>query len=107
NAGIGRFIAPDPHAGGDVAARPEEAAPDTDTVWDDPEAGYPPKVAETAFENMDSFTDERDGYVLYRNARYGTVISYPRDIFSALPPPGNGEGRTFESFDGMAHFHVF
>lgn len=56
---------------------------------------------------IDSFMREDGGYVLYRNARYGTVISYPGDLFSPLPPPGNGDGRTFETADGAARFYVF
>ncbi len=43
----------------------------------------------------------------YANSRFGIVIDYPADIFRALPPPTNNDGRRFESVDGSAGFYVF
>src|SRR5262245_22429973 len=41
----------------------------------------------------------------YRNARFGTRIEYPSDLFRALPPPENGDGLKFAAGDG-AQFTV-
>ncbi|MGB3501575.1 MAG: hypothetical protein WBA44_08125 [Mesorhizobium sp.] len=39
----------------------------------------------------------------YSNARYGTTVSFPADIFStALEPPDNGDGQTFVARDGAS-----
>ena len=47
------------------------------------------------------------GWQTYANARFGTVIEYPADVFLPQPPPENGDGRTFVSPDGSATFFVF
>ncbi len=43
----------------------------------------------------------------YVNDRYGTVIDYPADLFSPLPPPTNNDGRRFATSDDRAGFYVF
>ncbi len=43
----------------------------------------------------------------YANPRFGTSIEYPASLFDALPPPENGDGRTFKSRDGQARFLIF
>ncbi len=43
----------------------------------------------------------------YTNPRFGTSIDYPAFLFEALPPPENGDGRTFKSKDGRAEFLIF
>ncbi len=40
-----------------------------------------------------------EGWKLFANARFGTVIDYPAR-FKALPPPENGDGQAFEAIDG-------
>lgn len=55
----------------------------------------------------DVFEDDTSGYMLYRNARYGFSISYPGTYFTAEAPPGNGDGRRFNSVDGQASFLVY
>lgn len=47
------------------------------------------------------------GWQTYANARFGTMIEYPADVFLPQPPPDNGDGRTFVSADGSATFFVF
>lgn len=48
-----------------------------------------------------------DAWVAYVNPRFGTRIDFPSDRFEALPPPDNGDGRTFRSVDGTVGFVVF
>ncbi len=55
----------------------------------------------------DSFEDIGGNYTTYRNARYGTHVSYPGTYFIAQEAPGSGDGRRFEGVDGQAHFIVF
>ena len=43
----------------------------------------------------------------YANDRFGTVIDYPADLFSPLPPPTNNDGRRFTTSDDRAGFYVF
>lgn len=85
-----------------AGARPADPPPTDGGVAEEPLVA--PDASSSA---IDSFTSEEGGYVRYRNARYGTVISYPADLFSPLPPPGNGDGRTFETADAAARFYVF
>lgn len=47
------------------------------------------------------------GWTRYVNARFGTAVEYPGDLFNALPPPANDDGRAFETPDGAARFRVF
>lgn len=76
-----------------------------------PPVGPPPVVPAApdpqAMEDPDQFIAGSGGYGLYRNGRYGTVISYPASYFRPDPPPGNGDGRAFSSVDGWARFYVF
>ncbi|MBU4529572.1 MAG: SH3 domain-containing protein [Hoeflea sp.] len=44
---------------------------------------------------------------IYQNARFGTVISYPASLWTALPESENGDGRRFESLDGTAEITVY
>lgn len=48
-----------------------------------------------------------DVWQTYGNSRFGTVTDYPAGYLSMLPPPENGDGRTFESRDGKARVLVF
>ncbi|MFP4327851.1 MAG: hypothetical protein ACLFQL_07565 [Paracoccaceae bacterium] len=57
--------------------------------------------------DQDSFVDIGGGYTTYRNARYGTQVSYPGTYFIAQPAPDSGDGRRFEAADGQARFIVF
>lgn len=47
-----------------------------------------------------------DGEV-YHNARFGTTIDVPANIFRPLATPDNGDGQRFESADGRASLTVF
>lgn len=39
----------------------------------------------------------------YRNARFGTTVTFPAEIFSSqMPPPANGDGMTWVSEDGAS-----
>lgn len=44
---------------------------------------------------------------VYRNARFGTTVDVPADVFRPLPAPDNGDGQRFESADGRASLTVF
>jgi hypothetical protein len=66
-----------------------------------------PATTSPPMADPDGFSPGRSGFVIYRNARYGTVISYPERYFIPGAPPGNGDGRTFHSADGSASFYVF
>lgn len=71
----------------------------------DPLPGVPSSAGRAA--DPDSFLPGEGGYGLYRNARYGTVISYPAGYFRPDPAPDSGDGRRFSSIDGQAWFYVF
>ena len=43
----------------------------------------------------------------YFNDRYGVQINYPADLFRALPPPTNNDGRQFEQVNGNGGFYIF
>ncbi|MDF0599360.1 hypothetical protein P1J78_01315 [Psychromarinibacter sp. C21-152] len=43
----------------------------------------------------------------YTNARFGTTIDYPAARFDPMPPPQNGDGRSFEARDGGGSFAVW
>ena len=43
----------------------------------------------------------------YANARYGFLVSYPAWLLRPLPPPTNGDGRTFATADGAAQMLVW
>ncbi|NVN88141.1 MAG: hypothetical protein HXX15_18835 [Rhodopseudomonas sp.] len=44
----------------------------------------------------------------YANARFGTIVDYPADIFSVIdPPPENNDGRRFHSSDGRAELSIY
>lgn len=44
----------------------------------------------------------------YQNARFGTQVDYPADLFSERDPaPTNNDGRTFRSRDGRARLSVY
>lgn len=43
----------------------------------------------------------------YFNDRYGVQINYPADLFRALPPPANNDGRQFEQVNGNGGFYIF
>ncbi len=43
----------------------------------------------------------------YTNDRFGTRIDYPTDLFEAMQPPVNGDGRSFVTVDGLARFLVY
>ncbi|SEO75167.1 hypothetical protein SAMN04490248_11154 [Salinihabitans flavidus] len=64
-------------------------------------------AADTAGGEPDRFEEIGGGYTTYRNARYGTEVSYPGTYFVAQAAPGSGDGRRFEAVDGQAHFIVF
>jgi|GEM_PF-990044 len=65
----------------------------------------PPPPPENA--GPDLFQDIGGGYACYRNARFGTEITCPASYFQPEPPPGNGDGRRFDSADAAARFLVF
>jgi len=46
-------------------------------------------------------------WAVYANPRFGTVVDYPPEVFTALPAPENGDGRAFEATDGRAGFVVW
>ncbi len=46
------------------------------------------------------------GWQTYVNERFGTHIDYPADMFKAMPPSENGDGRAFKAVDGT-QFYVF
>lgn len=45
----------------------------------------------------------------YINPRFGTSVEYPASMFTALPPPSNGDGRTFvkKNTNKKTHFSIF
>jgi hypothetical protein len=43
----------------------------------------------------------------YVNDRFGTAVDVPTDVFRPQPPPENGDGRRFETADGLASLTVF
>ncbi|MFX0543260.1 hypothetical protein ACEWPM_016250 [Roseovarius sp. S4756] len=92
---LGSFQFGPSQAGGTTQSGPEELEPGP--VAEDEGAGPDP----------DSFEQIGGGYTTYRNARYGTNLSYPGSYFIAQPAPGSGDGRRFESVDGQAHFIMF
>lgn len=53
----------------------------------------------SAGQDYDAFTPIGAGWQTYVNARYGVRFDYPADIFTALEPPINGDGRSFASAD--------
>lgn len=61
-------------------------------------------VALVLLAGRDALAETWDRYV---NARFGTSIEYPSDIFAPLPPPENDDGRRFSSADGRAQFVVY
>lgn len=68
----------------------------------------PPQPPEPVVDvEPDTFEPDAGSYTIYRNARFGTTISYPGTYFEPDPPPANGDGRTFRSADGSATFYVF
>lgn len=48
-----------------------------------------------------------EGWNSYANARFGTAIEYPANLFRMLPPPENDDGRKFVARHGEAEFAVF
>lgn len=54
-----------------------------------------------------STTAPIEAWQQYVNDRFGTHIEYPSGLFRALPPPQNGDGRTFAAPDKNAQFFVF
>ena len=47
-------------------------------------------------------------WTTYSNARFGTLVDYPADLFSERDPaPTNNDGRTFRSRDGRARLSVY
>ncbi|MFZ1470172.1 MAG: hypothetical protein WAT09_14510 [Paracoccaceae bacterium] len=92
--------APEPEPAAEPA--PQVAPPPPPVLAAPPPSPPPPPMAEP-----DVFLAEEGGYSRYTNGRYGTAISYPSSYFTAQPPPGNGDGRTFVSADGSAQFMVF
>jgi len=47
-------------------------------------------------------------WTTYANARFGTTIDYPADLFAQHdPPPENGDGQAFRSRDGRARLAVW
>lgn len=66
----------------------------------DPQVSHPeiahPEVAQAA-----------EGWATYRNARFGTTIDYPANLFEMLPPPDNHDGRSFAARGGTAGFILF
>jgi hypothetical protein len=47
-----------------------------------------------------------DGWMIYKNARFGAVIPVPPGM-RALIPPYNGDGQAFASLDNKVQFHVY
>lgn len=47
------------------------------------------------------------GWATYSNARFGTTVDYPADLFEMQPAPENDDGRRFLSRDGSAGFLVY
>lgn len=88
---------------------PQEPAPQAQAAAPEVPAlpPLPPLPPVETRPDPDSFTAGENGYALYRNARYGTFISYPAPYFLARPAPDSGDGRTFVSADGTARFVVF
>lgn len=43
----------------------------------------------------------------YVNARFGTTLDYPADVFAAEPEADDGDGRRFVSADGRASLTVY
>lgn len=84
-------------------ARPPE--PSAAPVPPPPVVAPPPPPSSEA--DPDRFIEQAGGYARYENARFGTFISYPAAYFRPEPPPGNGDGRTFNAIDGQASFFVF
>lgn len=48
-----------------------------------------------------------EGWVTYKNERFGYSLYYPSALFEAEQPPENGSGLTFVSEDGRAKIVVF
>jgi len=46
-------------------------------------------------------------WLIYNNARFGTIASIPAHGFSAQPPSDNGDGQTWISDDGLGQILVF
>ncbi len=56
-------------------------------------------IIATLISVLSSASAGPEGWRLFANARFGTVIEYPAR-FKALPPPENGDGMAFEAADG-------
>jgi hypothetical protein len=53
-------------------------------------------------------TTTASDWTTYNNARFGTLVDYPADLFSERDPaPTNNDGRTFRSRDGRARLSVY
>lgn len=102
---------------GDEEAEPAQTPAVEPPVEQNPVAGTPlaqrvippppPPVTTAPAAEPDSFTPMDSGYVLYRNARYGTFILFPATYFLPAPASDSGDGRMFQSVDGTASFYVF
>lgn len=55
----------------------------------------------------DSFIRLGDGWQTYINARYGTQLDYPADVFAPGIPPENGDGLQFRSPDATLEVFAF
>jgi hypothetical protein len=55
----------------------------------------------------DQFLPSRGGWQTYENGRFGMRLEFPVEVFSAEPPPENGDGRTFRSSDATLQVFAF
>ena len=49
----------------------------------------------------------QDSYRTYRNARFGTKVTYPANLVAPRPESANGDGRKFVSDDGQIELTVY
>lgn len=90
--------------------QPEPETPEPETFLPTPPVSSAPSgiLAEDIADPLSSdgpFTGQQ--WTRYVNARFGTSVEYPADIFSPLPPPDNNDGRSFETAAANASFLVF
>lgn len=56
---------------------------------------------------QDQFVPAGDGWETYVNDRFGTTLVYPAELFTAEPPPENGDGRRFLSPDATLEIYAW
>lgn len=65
------------------------------------------RESDAANRDDDVIVAAADSWLTYRNARYGTSVTYPKDVFDVQSPPSEGTGRSFLSRDKQARLEIF